>query len=587
LIRWAVLVALLAATTARGALENSDCFACHGEKDLVRTNAATKQVQSLYLDAKHYTASVHGSNLCVSCHSDIKELPHPEKLKKVDCGQCHSQKKTAPPTGPSPAPVASIYEQSVHGLACAKGVARAAGCADCHGAHDVTRRTLPQSKLYWQNIPATCGQCHEKAYQDFTRSIHGKAVAKGLREAPVCTDCHGEHTIAAAKDAASRVFGARVPETCGQCHGLERIATRYRMPADVVKTYLQSYHGLALQMGGVAAANCASCHGFHDVLPSSDPLSSIYKTNLPQTCGKCHPGIGTRLAQGDIRIHTPAGAAAGKPRLVNFVTRFYIAIIIITIGGMFLHNLLDFLKKLRDHIRAVRAGEGPVRLTPWMRAQHLILMLLFVALAYTGFVHKFPDAWWSSPFQWIANGNELRGMIHRVAGWMFTVFFVAHLGALLGTRAGRGHLKELWFRGHDLDDLCQRVAYNLGLRETTPPDRRWNYVEKSEYWALLWGSVIMIGTGILLIFTVTVLRLLPKVWLDVAQIIHYYEALLATLAIVVWHLYAVFFDPHEHPMNPAWLIGRKAPQRRLHPHASATDTATAQTPGESPADVAP
>ena len=75
--------------------------------------------------------------------------------------------------------------------------------------------------------------------------------------------------------------------------------------------------------------------------------------------------------------------------------------------------------------------------------------------------------------------------------------------------------------------------------------------------ALVWGSVVMIITGIMLVFSETMLRLLPKVWNDVAQVIHFYEAVLATLAILVWHAYWVVFDPREYPMNPAWLIGTK------------------------------
>jgi hypothetical protein len=71
----------------------------------------------------------------------------------------------------------------------------------------------------------------------------------------------------------------------------------------------------------------------------------------------------------------------------------------------------------------------------------------------------------------------------------------------------------------------------------------------------------MIVTGAMLVFTETVLRLWPKVWNDVAQVIHYYEALLATLAILVWHFYWVIFDPKEYPMNPSWLIGKKVPHK--------------------------
>jgi cytochrome b subunit of formate dehydrogenase len=309
-------------------------------------------------------------------------------------------------------------------------------------------------------------------------------------------------------------------------------------------------------------ANCASCHGFHDILPASDPLSSVNKANLPQTCGKCHPGIGTRLAAGPIRIHAPPGAAEGKPWLVNFITRFYIVLIVVVIGAMLVHNALDYWAKTRRHVRAVRSAEGgELRMTSLARVQHFALIVLFALLAYTGFVHKFPDAVWSWPFRVMPNGNYIRGMIHRVCGWTFLAFFAAHCVGVFGTRNGRVYLRELWLRLKDLKDLWATVMFNLGLRRQPPAHSRFNYVEKAEYWALIWGSVVMIITGVMLIFTETVLRLLPKVWNDVAQVIHFYEALLATLAIVVWHFYWVVFDPKEYPMNPAWLIGKKAPPK--------------------------
>ena len=151
----------------------------------------------------------------------------------------------------------------------------------------------------------------------------------------------------------------------------------------------------------------------------------------------------------------------------------------------------------------------------------------------------------------------MRGLIHRIAGWTFIGLFLVHGVSLVLTRKGRDYLRALWFAWHDLGDALGTLAFNIGLRQTPPPHRRWNYAEKAEYWALMWGSVMMIVTGLMLLFTETVLRTMPKVWLDVAQVIHYYEAVLATLAIVVWHFYWVIFDPHEYPMNPAWLIGKK------------------------------
>jgi cytochrome b subunit of formate dehydrogenase len=621
-----LLAALSLAAGPARALDNSDCFACHSDKAMVRTNTL-KKVESLFVDEAAFKASIHGKNLCTSCHADIKDVPHPAKLKTVACSACHrletdiylksdhglaihkgvseaasckdchghshtllNCRNPASPVNRGHIPetcgrchskteemekfnlrqrgVVVTYDKSVHGIAHAKGTANAAVCTDCHGSHDLHRGTNPKSKLHWQTIPGTCGKCHENVQQTFQRSVHGQAAAKGLRDAPVCTDCHGEHMISAVNQATAKVSPSHIPETCGQCHRTERISSRYQLSSKVVDTYMQSFHGLAQQFGGLAAANCASCHGFHDILPSHDPLSSVHKANLPQTCGKCHPGIGTRLAKGELKIHNLPGADKGKPWLVNFVTRFYIVIIVLTIGGMAAFNGLDYLAKTRAHIRAVRAANGEVRMPKWVRVQHFFLVAMFVLLAYTGFVHKFPDAFWSWPFKLLENGGFIRGMIHRVAGWAFTLLFGAHLVVLFATPRGHGYLKELWPRLPDLKDTFAQLFYNLGLRKTPPPHRRFNYAEKAEYWALVWGSFVMIVTGVMLIFTETVLRMLPKVWHDVAQVIHYYEAVLATLAIVVWHFYWVIFDPKEYPMNPAWLIGKKAehkPDDLAHP----------------------
>lgn len=613
-------VALLGVTAARAAtIENADCFACHSDEQLVTTDSAGKEV-SLYVDEAQFAASIHGKHLCTSCHSDVTEVPHPDNFtaKPVSCAQCHRVETEIyrnsdhgraihqgvpeaasckdchgsnhyllnyrDPKSPvfrvnipqtcarchantaemekfnlrQRSPIVS-YEKSVHGLALLeKKEMNAAVCTDCHGSHDLHKSTNPVSKLYWQHVPNTCGKCHENVEQTYMRSVHGSAVNRGARDAPVCTDCHGEHTIAAVKLATSRVAPANIPETCGQCHAAQRIVAQYQLPPNVFTTYVQSFHGLAMQGGNLTAASCASCHGVHDILPSSDPRSTINPQNLPQTCGKCHPGIGTRLGKEFFRIHAPPGAAEGKPWLVNLVTRIYIVLIVVTIGGMAVFNFLDYLHKARRHIAHVKQTGGELRLTQWLRIQHFLLLATFILLAYTGFAHKFPDALWSWPFRGLGDsGSAVRGLIHRITGWTFIGLFLAHGVSLVLTRKGRDYLRALWFAWHDFGDALGTLAFNIGIRQTPPPQRRWNYAEKAEYWALMWGSVMMIVTGLMLLFTETVLRTMPKVWLDVAQVIHYYEAILATLAIVVWHFYWVIFDPHEYPMNPAWLTGKK------------------------------
>ena len=99
-------------------------------------------------------------------------------------------------------------------------------------------------------------------------------------------------------------------DVCSRCHASERLNTKYNLPADRVKTFFESYHGLAGQYGSTVAANCASCHGFHKILPSSDTNSTINKIHLVETCGKCHPGANREFALG--KIHVRAGRPGGR-----------------------------------------------------------------------------------------------------------------------------------------------------------------------------------------------------------------------------------------------------------------------------------
>ena len=179
--RWYCLIALIAGLTAvatvRAALENSDCFACHGDKDLVRTNAA-QQVQSLFVDAKVFASSTHGTNLCTSCHSSIKDVPHAEKLPPVQCGSCHEA-------------VGQEYTASIHGVSRAMGASGAANCKECHGHHDILTVKHPASPVFKLNLPSTCARCHSnpnltseyrmkfpEAAAQYMESIHGRALMK-------------------------------------------------------------------------------------------------------------------------------------------------------------------------------------------------------------------------------------------------------------------------------------------------------------------------------------------------------------------------------------------------------------------------
>ena len=227
-------------------------------------------------------------------------------------------------------------------------------------------------------------------------SIHGQAISKGNLHAPVCTDCHGSHLIKAPSDPSPTVSAENLAtNTCAQCHESVKMSQEFGIVGGRKTSYLASYHGLATARGSKVAANCASCHGAHNILPSSDPNSTINQAHLVQTCGKCHPGANANFAAS--KMHMDAHAADIGSKAVALIRRFYLLMIFATIGGMLLHNVLVMRRKLAD----IRDGHahisgGPrivLRMTFNQRMQHLTLFISFFLLVATGFALKYPESW--------------------------------------------------------------------------------------------------------------------------------------------------------------------------------------------------
>jgi len=543
---------------AAAALKDSDCLECHSDKSLTKTNASGKEL-SLFVDAAKLTASAHRTNTCASCHVDLTS-GHPDDnlaAKPVDCRRCHERQSES-------------YRASVHGLALLAGRADSATCRDCHDSHGVEPPSSPQSPLHVSRQAATCGACHEQEAQDFAASIHGRALAAGVRDAPTCTDCHFEHKIQSLANGPARAVSE---EVCSRCHASERINTKYNLPADRVRTFFDSYHGLASQYGSTRAANCGSCHGYHKILPSTDPHSTIHPTHLVATCGKCHPGANEKFALS--KIHVDLTAATSAPDLgstVNWwVRKIYLLLIIGVVGVMSVHNLLLFLKKVAAHLRS--AGRPVLRMGRSQRWQHAVLASSFIVLAITGFALKFPDSWAALL---MGSSEPFRRWAHRLAGVVLLGVGLYHLVYLFRTQEGRQLVKDLFPIKKDLADLVGMARYLVGLSPTKPSIGRFGYAEKLEYWAVVWGTVIMGVTGLMIWFKMDVTQWLPRWVVDVALTIHYYEAILACLAIVVWHLYHVIFDPDAYPLNLACWDGKVS--ERWHTEEHALDTAAHSRP---------
>ena len=565
------------------------CQDCHGGHDVKKAADPAAPVSAANVskvcagchetEVKLYTASAHGAAAaskvkeapaCLTCHrtrlaSAAEGAPAAtaKQAQEKLCLHCHLD---SPDVRARVAPSAGFiakYEQSVHGQALLAGNEKAANCVDCHGAHTVRKRSAPGAASNPLAIEQICARCHGSIDKVFAKSAHGKALANGVREAPTCTTCHGEHGILKTDDPSSPVAAANVSQkVCTPCHSSLRLSEKYGIESDRFATFEQSFHGLAVKGGQVDVANCASCHGSHEILPSSDPASKVSKQNLAVTCGKCHPGAGERFTQG--KIHVDVSSKAEEP-LLWWIGFLYAGLIVGTIGGMFGHNLLDFVKKSKRHL-ALRRGEieeepAPhrlyLRMTLEERLQHGALALSFIVLVFTGFQLRFPDSWWVTALR-VVGGSAVnyRSLVHRIAAVVMTLASVYHLYYVIFTTRGRQLVKDLWFRLKDARDLVDMLRYNLGLTPVKPKLDRFSYIEKAEYWALIWGTLVMAGTGAAMWLDNSFMNLFGKLGYDVARSIHYYEAILATLAIIVWHFYFVIFNPDSYPMNTAWFTGK-------------------------------
>lgn len=557
-----VSLAVCFVAPAADLIKNSSCLDCHSDKTLSKTNAAGKEI-SLFVDEAKLARSVHATNACHRCHSDLT-AKHPDDevaAKPVSCAGCHEKQSES-------------YGASVHGVAAAKGQLDSATCKDCHDSHQVLRPASPESPLHFSHLAETCGGCHEAAAADVAQSVHGRALAQGHRDAPTCTDCHSEHKIMGLKNSVSMKTSVDV---CSNCHASERLNTKYNLPADRVKTFFDSYHGLAAQYGSTVAANCSSCHGVHKILPSADPQSTIHQKNLVQTCGKCHPGATENFAQSKVHINLEtkdSGAELGG-KINWWVRKLYLVLIVGVIGGMLMHNGLLFAKKVRARYRG--ADLSIVRMDRSQRRQHFVLAASFILLAITGFALKFPESWVG---KLMGSSESFRSWSHRIAGIVLLVAGMYHIYYVIVKREGRRLVKDLLPVKKDVTDVCQSARYLAGMSSEKAPIGRFGYAEKMEYWAVVWGTIIMGVTGLMIWFKMDVTRFLPRWAVDVGLTIHYYEAILACLAIVVWHFYHVIFDPDVYPLNWACWNGKVSRhwQEEEHP----LEKVVAEAPGTAP-----
>ena len=562
--------------------EGTDCIECHADvikrkdtdshekMEAVDCGECHEEVAEIY--KRHGRLETGRDNDipgCPDCHGthdilsteDKKSPAHPVNLPTT-CGRCHGNPEFNWEHTFLPKQPVTTYGSSIHGVARAKGNQRAATCKDCHftdeTAHRILSPGIPQASINHFAIPDTCGKCHAKEAEAYWSGIHGQLTERGDTDSPVCTDCHGEHWIYASSDSRSSVFPAKLAEaTCAPCHESARLSEKYGLPPGEVAHFRDSFHVSMSSAGDISVANCASCHRAHKILPPSDPSSSLHPTHIRETCKECHEDIAPELTS--IRIHDIRNSAQkGWP---FFFTVLYMILISAMIGVMALYILLDYGRQIID----VTRKEQIRRMDKWSLLQHTMLMIAFMVLAVTGFALRYPNAWWA---QWLfgrEGGFPFRSSLHRFSGVGLILTSLMHL-AYLKSRRGFSFLQCIIPGKTDFLQAIQMLQYNLGLAEEKPRFGKFTFGEKFEYWAVVWGTMIMVVTGLFLWFDNYCIRYLPRVFLDVMRVIHFYEAWLATLSILLWHLYGTIFNPRFYPMNPSWITGKMPEEQYREEH---------------------
>lgn len=223
-----------------------------------------------------------------------------------------------------------------------------------------------------------------------------------------------------------------------------------------------------------------------------------------------------------------------------------------------------------------------LRMTLNERIQHINLAINFTLLVITGFALSYSTAFWVSPITDVPAGMTMRGFLHRLCG-VATVFLGGyHMLYCTFTERGRGIIKDMIPGLQDAKDLLETLKNNFFINRPAKDLKmpRFNFREKLEYLGLIWGTLVMTVTGFILWFEVEWLKFFPKWTFDVARTIHFYEAVLATLTIIVWHFYSVIFNPDIYPMSWAWITGDLTEHEMKEEHGLELEKIKARERGE-------
>ncbi|WP_428939545.1 hypothetical protein [Fontivita pretiosa] len=617
-------------------IENRRCFACHAQSHIARVTGEQRRVMvapatqpttpaqdlltprpGLLVGPEALQGSVHAGLACVACHPQASTLPHPQVMRPASCdSNCHvipsanyraGVHAEALAKGNSQAPTCSTchgahdilprtnrqsrtfplnivkvcgdchrqhastngmdgarhiqqYLDSVHGRAVRGGLSVAATCADCHDGHRVLASGHPQSSVHRSNIPTTCGRCHVGVTETYASSVHGELLAKGQKDAPVCSDCHTSHAITRTDTPA---FKLDIVNECGTCH--DKPIPGSPSGLSLYQSYRDSYHGQVTALGFARAARCSDCHGSHEVRRIQDPASRMHPDNRIDTCRQCHPGADAKFAS--YQAHADPTNPRRSP--VLFGVRWYFILMMSAAFGFFgLHSVMWFARSLYERIRHglnpghahARDGASIKRFNRVDRINHAFVIVSFFGLTLTGLPLLYADKGWGRTLAAMLGGPNATGYLHRFFAIMLIANLLVHAVGVI-RRFRRYGVKAMLFGPETMLPRWKDVTDCIGMWKwflfggPRPRFDRWTYWEKFDYIAEIGGSLIIGITGLFLWFPVFFSKYLPGWMFNVAQYIHGYEALLAIGFIFTIHFFNAHLRIEKFPVDDVIFTG--------------------------------
>ncbi len=315
--------------------EREFCLNCHAG----RPKMVFRDGESLaaMVDTSSLQASVHRELSCSDCHFGFSSKGHPKRNFRT-----RRDFAIASSEGCRRCHFDKYTKtlESIHFTLLSQGNLSAPVCTDCHGSHSI-REGRVEKILSGKR----CKQCHKDIYDIYAQSVHGKALLdEHNQDVPICVDCHRAHDI---RDPRTNEYHERIPEMCGDCHAKREIVGKYGLSTEVVKSYLSDFHGVTLgfykmqrgehYMPGKPIAVCTDCHGTHNISRTVGADARIMKANLVKRCQKCHRDANENFPSAWLSHYEPGMNKASLVCVVNEIYEIFMPVMII---GLLLQILL-------------------------------------------------------------------------------------------------------------------------------------------------------------------------------------------------------------------------------------------------------